>query len=163
VAEFSAKEIEEKILADFANVASSIGYSDLHGKLIAVLLVESEPISLQELSKKAGYSSSMISLSLDFLELLGVVKRIKKSGDRKLYIQFQGDLLESLKKAILLKLQKAIVDSSIEFEESRKALKKVGNGEKKKVLRTLNILEREIKRLERYVEALSKVELPKED
>ena len=157
----NTKEIEEKIFADFANVGSSIGYSDLHGKIISVLLVESEPIPLQDLSKKTGYSTSMISLSIDFLELLGVVKRIKKSGDRKLYIQFKGDLLEILKKAILFKLQKAIVDSSIEFEESRKVLEKIGNGEKKKVLRTLNILEKEIKRLEKYVEALSKVELPR--
>lgn len=154
------REIEEKILADFANVASSIGYSDLHGKIIGVLLVENEPISLQDLSKRVGYSSSMISLSLDFLELLGVVKKIKKSGDRKLYIQFQGDLLECLKKAILIRVQKAIIDNTVEFEQSRNALEKVDGTEKKKVLRTLNVLEKEINRLGKYITTLAEIGLP---
>lgn len=156
----SAKEIEKKILEDFSNVASTIGYSDLHGKIIAVLIVENKPISLQELSKKIGYSSSMISLSLDFLELLGVIKKIKKSGDRKLYIQFQGDLLECLKKAVLIKVQKSITNGLAEFEQSRKALGHVHDGGKEKVLRTLNILEKEINRLNKYLEALSKIGLP---
>ncbi len=156
----SAREIEKRILETFANVASSIGYSDLHGKIIAVLLVEGKPVSLQNLSRKVGYSSGMISLSLDFLELLGVIKKIKKSGDRKLYVQFQGDLLGCLRKAIMLKVEKSVAESLIEFELSRKKLDRVKDGEKKKVLRTLNVLEKEINRLNSYMKMLSKVELP---
>ena len=152
--------IERKILDTFSNVASSIGYSDLHGKIIGVLLVESKPMSLQELSRKTGYSSSMISLSLDFLELLGVIKKIKKSGDRKLYIQFQGDLLECLKKAILIRVQKSIMNSTTEFAQSRAALENVHDSEKQKVLQTLNVLEKEINRLDKYISALSEIGLP---
>jgi len=156
----AAKEIEVKILANFANVASSIGYSDVHGKIIGILLVEDKPIPLQELSRKVGYSSSMISLSLDFLELLGVVKKVKKSGDRKLYVEFQGDLLGCLKKAVLLKVQKSIIDSRSEFAQNRKALEAVKGSEQKKVLRTLNVLEKEINRLDSYISVLSEIDLP---
>ena len=72
------KEIEEKILDRFAEVASSIGYSPLHGKIIGVLIVRGKPMSLQEVAKATGYSSSMVSLSLDLLELLGIIKKGKK-------------------------------------------------------------------------------------
>ncbi|UCD07264.1 MAG: hypothetical protein JSW41_05580, partial [Candidatus Aenigmatarchaeota archaeon] len=87
------KILEEKIYSTFSDIASSIGYSPLHGKIIGVLLVRGREMSLQELAKETGYSASMISLSLDLLELLGVIKRVKKTGDRNLYIVLQRDLL----------------------------------------------------------------------
>jgi len=155
----SAKEIEDRIYSAFANVAASVGYSDTHGKIIAVLLVEGKPVSLQEISKKTGYSPSMISLSLDFLEVLGIIQRVKKTADRKLYVELKGDLLETLKKAILLKIQKSVNNSFIEFDDAKEKLKKF-NGKNEKLLRTLETLEKQIKRLEGYVNLLTNVELP---
>lgn len=154
-------EIEKQIFSAFAGVASTIGYSDVHGKIIAALLVENKPVSLQELAKKTGYSSAMLSLSIDFLEVLGVVKKIKKAGDRQLYVGFQGSLLECLRKAILFKAEQSISDSLKEFELRKKQLQKIKNSEeKKKVLRTLNILQKEIHRLQRYLKMLSMMKLP---
>ena len=54
-------DIQNKIYSTFASVASSIGYSPLHGKIIGVLLVKNRPISLQDLAKETGYSPSMLS------------------------------------------------------------------------------------------------------
>lgn len=152
--------LEEKIYSTFSDIASSIGYSPLHGKIIGVLLVEGKEMSLQELAKKTGYSASMISLSLDLLELLGVIKRVKKTGDRNLYIVLKGDLLESLKNAIILRVKKSIDSTLTDFEQSRADLKKLRGEERKKMLNTLNILEKEIRRLERYVKLLSGIKLP---
>ncbi|HLD58342.1 MAG TPA: hypothetical protein VI977_01715 [archaeon] len=154
-------EIEKKIFSSFAGVASTIGYSDVHGKIIAALIVENSSISLQELSKKIGYSNAMVSLSVDFLEVLGVVKKTKKTADRQLYIAFQGNLLDCLRKAVLFKAEHTIGDSLKEFELSKKELQKIrGNSEKEKVLRALSILEKEINRLQRYLKILSKIRLP---
>ncbi len=154
------KMLEEKIYSTFSDIASSIGYSPLHGKIIGVLLVRGREMSLQELAKETGYSASMISLSLDLLELLGVIKRVKKTGDRNLYIILQGDLLECLKNAIILRVKKSIGSTLIDFDRSRKDLSKLRGEERKKMLNTLNILEKEIKRLERYVKLLSGIKLP---
>jgi len=154
-------EIEKEIFSSFAGVASTIGYSDVHGKIIAALTVEGEPVSLQELAKKTGYSPAMISLSIDFLEVLGVVKKVKKTGDRQLYVAFEGNLLDCLRKAVLFKTEKSISDSLKQFEESKKELEKISDGEeKKKVLRTLDILKKEINRLQAYTKILSEIELP---
>ena len=154
------KKIEEKIFSTFGEVATGIGYSSLHGKIIAVLLVKGKPLSLPELAKSTGYSSSTISLSLDFLELLGVIKRIKVSADRKLYIQLQGDLLEALKKGIIIRLKKSISDSLGDFTQSKQDLQKLGGKNQKQLLKTIKILEKEIKRLEKYVELLNRISLP---
>ncbi|MBN2067001.1 MAG: hypothetical protein JW744_00875 [Candidatus Diapherotrites archaeon] len=157
------KQIEAKTLSTFATVASTLGYSDLHGKIIAVLMVEEKPIALEEVAKKTGYSRPMISLSLDLLEVFGVVKKIKKTADRKLYVQLQGDLLECLRKAIMVRIQNSIADSMQEFEESRKALQSFKGPRKKKAMNTLTVLEKQIKRLDKYVFELSKIELPEKN
>jgi len=155
-----SKNLEEKIYSTFSEVASSIGYSPLHGRIIGVLLVKGRPLSLQELAKETGYSSSMISLSLDLLEVLGVIKKIKKTGDRQLYITLQGDLLEILKNAIVTKVTKSVSSTLADFQESRAGLKSLPQEQKKETERTLDILEKEIKRLDRYVKLLGKIRLP---
>lgn len=154
------KEIEKKIFSTFAEVANTLGYSPLHGQIIAVLLVRGKSLSLQEIAQETGYSVSMISLSLDLLELLGVVKKIKKAADRKLYVEFSGDLLEALKSAILVKVSKSISSSLSEFEEGKKKLENVQDEEGKRVLSTIETLENQIKRLKTYVDLLSKTKLP---
>ncbi len=142
---------EKEIYTLFSNVASSLGYSGVHGRIIAALLVAGKPLSLDELRKRIGYSASSVSLSLDFLEMLNVVRRLKKPTDKKLYIELRGDLLECLRKAVLFKAQKAIDTTLEEFEKYRY------NGDVKKAI---GILEREIRRLQKYINMLSKVKLP---
>lgn len=154
------RQLEEKILENFAAVAETIGYSPLHGKIIGVLLIEGRPVSLTELARDTGYSSSMISLSLDFLEVMEVIRKIKKTGDRKLYVQLNGDLLSILKKAIVTRVKKTLSSSLSDFEESKTHLENLDKEEQKRVKRTLDILEREIKRLDYYVSMLAQIELP---
>jgi len=157
---FSEKQIERKILDSFATVAETIGYSPLHGKIIGVLLLEGRPTSLPEIAKETGYSISMISLSLDFLEIMEVVKKVKKSGDRKLYVELNGDLLSILKKAIVTRVKKTLSSSINDFEEGKKRLAQMNSEEAKQTKRAIDILEKEIKRLEYYVDLLADIELP---
>lgn len=146
------KRTEEKLQSSFASFATSLGYSEVHGRIIAALLIENGHLSLDELSKKTGYSASAISLSLDLLEMLGVIKKIKKKGDKKRYVRLEGDLLEGLRKAFLFKIKKEIFSAKADFEAHRKD---------KSAAKTVAIMMKEIKRLDKYVDDLSKVELPK--
>ena len=153
-------EIENKIYDTFAEVASSLGYSPLHGKIIGVLLVSGKALSLDDVAKETGYSPSMVSLSLDLLEVLGIIKKVKKTGDRKLYLELHGDLLEALKNAIIIKLEKSVRNSLTEFEKAKEQLKAIDGDNKNKVLKTISVLEGNIKRLEMYVNLLAEIQLP---
>ena len=63
------KSVQERIYSTFGEVASSIGYSPIHGRIIGALLVNGGELSLQAVARETGYSLSMVSLSLDLLEL----------------------------------------------------------------------------------------------
>jgi DNA-binding transcriptional regulator GbsR (MarR family) len=149
------KDINKRIFATFRGVASSLGFSEVHGMIIGALLVENKPMSLQEIAKKTGYSLSSISISIDLLELVGIVRKIKNLGDRKIYVKMEGDLIESLKKAFVLKMQKEIFLTKMELERFRNAAKNESSK------RTIGILQKEVNRLQKYIEKLSEVELPR--
>ncbi len=151
-----AADIEVDILSAFADVARSLGYSSVHGKIIGVLLIKRGPLSLEGLAREAGYSTGMVSLSLDLLEVMGVVRKFKKTGDRKVYIELRGDLLESLKRAIVIRARKSVANSLERFAEYRKRLSSIPPAEAAPVLRAVGLLEKEIRRLEGYIELLDK-------
>jgi DNA-binding transcriptional regulator GbsR (MarR family) len=155
------EEIERKIYASFGEVASSIGYSSIHGQIIGALLVKGRPLSLQEAASATGYSASMVSISLDLLELVGMIRKFKKASDRKLYIELSGDLLESLKKAIVMRVEKSVTNSLRDFQESRKTLKSLKSVDKERVLKTLDVLESQVRRLDTYAKLLSGIRLPR--
>jgi DNA-binding transcriptional regulator GbsR (MarR family) len=149
--------IERDIYSSFASIASTIGYSEIHGRIIAALMVSNKKLSLQDLAKKTGYSISTLSLSLDLLEFFGMIKKIKNAGDRKLYIELHGDLLEGLKKAFIVKIQKSITDSLNRFNEYKENLKISNDKDKKRVMNILSTLEDEILRLDKYINLLAKL------
>ena len=155
----SKKPILERIYSTFGEVAKTIGYSPIHGKIIAALMVNGE-LSLQALAKETGYSISMISLSLDLLEIMGVIRKSRKSGDRNLYISLQGDLLEALKSAIVMRISKSIGSTLADIRESRSEIESLPQPERERATKSIEILEREIRRLESYVNILSKARLP---
>ncbi len=153
-------DIKDKIYSTFANIARSFGYSEVYGRIIACLLMHEDSVSLSEVAKETGYSPSMVSLSIDFLETVGMVKRVKKPGDRKLYLQSNGSLLDGLKRAILVRLEKNISNSFQEFSEYKKELKKLKEKENERLFKAIEKLESEIRRMDRYIKVLSRVKLP---
>lgn len=71
----------------------ALGVDDLPSKLMSVLQSEQNEISLGELSEMTGYSLSLLSTTLKFMEDNNLVKRFKKPKSRKVYILMDKDLV----------------------------------------------------------------------
>lgn len=150
----TTSNIEQEIYSTFSEVTASLGYSEIHGRILGALLVAGEPLSLTEVANKIGVSVPTISISLDFLETLGIAKRVKRPGDRNLYVQITGDLIDGLRTAFLTKVEKSIDNTLTRFIVYRKQTKG-----KDGLMSTLDMLEKEAKRLKRYIEILNKAPL----
>ena len=144
---------EEKIHSTFASVAASLGYSEVHGRIISALLVAGQPLSLEELTQQTKYSPASISLSLDLLEIIGIIKKMKDRGDRKLYAKLDGDLIEGVRNAMMLKLQKEITNTLDELNAIRNS--------DTKTKKAVAAVEKEVRRLQEYIQRLSEVPVPK--
>jgi DNA-binding transcriptional regulator GbsR (MarR family) len=154
------RPVLENIYSTFGEVAKTIGYSPIHGKIIAALVVNNRELTLQSLARETGYSISMISLSLDLLEMMGVIRKHRKQGDRNLYISLQGDLLETLKNAIVMRISKSIDTTLNDIKNNQKTIDSLPPDEREKTQKSIKILEREIRRLESYINILSSARLP---
>ncbi|MBI2579971.1 MAG: hypothetical protein HYW27_03650 [Candidatus Aenigmarchaeota archaeon] len=152
--ETTEMDLRKSIYSTFSAVASALGYSEVHGMIISALLVENKSLSLEELAQKTGYSLSSISISLDLLELVGIVRKIKNSGDRKIYVRLEGDLLESLKTAFMLKLKKEMLKTRMEMKKHRIVSKEKGTNQ------MIATMEKELKRLDTYIDRLAQVQIP---
>ncbi len=71
----------------------SLGMDDLSSKLMAILYSESKVHTLEELSKKTGYSFSAVSASMKLLKNMYLITTTKKGGSKKMYFSVQRDML----------------------------------------------------------------------
>jgi DNA-binding transcriptional regulator GbsR (MarR family) len=159
----TAAALKDKLYSSFANVASLMGYSEVHGRIIASLTAANAPVSLGDLAKDTGYSLSSISTSLDLLEVLGMVRKVKVSGDRRVFVQLDGDLLEGMKRAIVMKGQKGVENAFKEFTNYEATLSSLPEGEEReKIANVVAVLRGELERLQLYLDLLSGIQLPRE-
>lgn len=88
----------DKIDEDFKNVFMSVGkmfgFNHLTGSLVALLYLNPKEIAMDSLAEETGYSLASVSNSLKTLESLGIVRRIKKPGTKKIFYYMEKDLLK---------------------------------------------------------------------
>jgi DNA-binding transcriptional regulator GbsR (MarR family) len=86
------EQIEEEFAKVFANLARSMGLPDASVNVFAVLYLEPEEISMDEVAKRTGYSLASISTTLRQLEALRMVERSRKPGSAKVYLYMHKNL-----------------------------------------------------------------------
>ena len=81
--EASNRDIRRHIINACIQWARIKGYSDSAGFLRGLAISAKDPVSLDELVQDTGYSKSTVSLNMNQLENLGLVKRVVIPGDKR--------------------------------------------------------------------------------
>ncbi|WP_198011277.1 GbsR/MarR family transcriptional regulator [Thermococcus sp. PK] len=118
------EEAKRIMMEHFANTARRFGLSELYGYIYGVLFFEDEPLSFGEIAERTGYSLSHVSTALKLLENIGLVKRIKKPGDKRAYYTAIKNIREWRKEAYYKKIEEDVKQTR---ENLLKALKEVEN------------------------------------
>ena len=85
--EASNRDIRRHIINACIQWARIKGYSDSAGYLRGLAISAKDPVTLDELVQDTGYSKSTVSLNMNQLKNLGLVKRVVIPGDKRhLYI-----------------------------------------------------------------------------
>ncbi|MGQ9781934.1 MAG: MarR family transcriptional regulator [Nitrososphaeria archaeon] len=77
--------IRERLARVWEKVAGEITPSLIYGRIMAVLYLADQPLSQKELTAKIQFSVSSVSKALDYLVAEGIVRKIKKKGERTYY------------------------------------------------------------------------------
>jgi DNA-binding transcriptional regulator GbsR (MarR family) len=78
-------------------MANMLGYSDAAGALRGSLMLADGPLSMDELVEVTGYSKSTVSTNMTLLENQGIVRRIRKPGDKRNYYVAMQSVDETFK------------------------------------------------------------------
>lgn len=72
------------------------GFPRIAGRILGLLLVEEEPLSLDAMMEKLQVSKGSISTNVRLLERLGIIQRVSSPGDRKDYYQLGNEPWEHI-------------------------------------------------------------------
>ncbi|MBC8479086.1 MAG: hypothetical protein H8D46_01375 [FCB group bacterium] len=82
---------DREFIDGFAEGYERFGQTRLMGRIVAILLLSEEALSLDDISQKLDVSKGPVSTEARKLEMLWTVEVVRKSGDRKTYYQVVDD------------------------------------------------------------------------
>ncbi len=96
--EVPPEEAAKRCLIDASiQMAKMLGHSDAAGALMGSLLFADGPLSMDELVEMTGYSKSTVSTNMTLLENQGIVRRMRKPGDKRNYYLAMQSVDETFK------------------------------------------------------------------
>lgn len=129
------------------------GLDELSSRIIGILFIEPKEVSLDELSKRTGYSLSSVSTAMKLLVRSDFIKRVKKPKSKKIYFYMEKELLESFLRLLCVK-SKGII--SISKDKIPQIIEKYESDKSKNSIEELKILKNYYKQLLVMEEVMNK-------
>ncbi|NCA83816.1 MAG: MarR family transcriptional regulator, partial [Opitutae bacterium] len=93
--------VKQRLVATGGRLAQEFGFNRVAGEVLASLYLTEGEASLDELEKELRLSKAAVSLASAQLERLGLIRRVRKAGDRKRYYRSADDIGSALRHGIL--------------------------------------------------------------
>jgi HTH-type transcriptional regulator, osmoprotectant uptake regulator len=115
----------DKLFVDFyCNVGKGVGADSLMSTIIAILYLEPKEMAMEQLAKKTGYSLASISNKARLLEGMGMIRKVKKPGTKKVYLYMEKDMGKIMKEHLIKKQEHLITYAKKSLPDIIKASKK---------------------------------------
>jgi DNA-binding transcriptional regulator GbsR (MarR family) len=103
------EQLNKRLIEIYQEMGRGQGLSDsLLMELFARIYIEPEPIAMDELARKTGYSLASISNKVKMLAPMMGIKKVKKPGSKKIFLYMDKDFIKIWKNALLKKEQYVI-------------------------------------------------------
>ena len=100
--------IEKDFIDYFNTFGKAFGWGDMPTTVIAILYIEPDPVAMEEIVKRTGYSLASISNMMKMLETMGFVTRIKKPKTKKAYFYMEKDIVKLNKQKLVIAYETGI-------------------------------------------------------
>ena len=104
------EELNKKVTELFQDMGRGQGFNDdLLMTIFSTLYIEPEPLAMEDLAKKTGYSLASISNKTKMLGPIMNIKRTRKPGSKKIYLYMEKNIL-NIWKDMLLKKEEHVIN-----------------------------------------------------
>jgi HTH-type transcriptional regulator, osmoprotectant uptake regulator len=94
--------LDKEFIEYFNTAGRAFAWGDMPTTVIALLYIEPEPVAMEDLAKRTGYSLASISNLMKMMENMGFVRRIKKPKTRKVYFYMEKDIVKLNKQKLVI-------------------------------------------------------------
>lgn len=101
--------LEQDFMQISVETGKSIGLDELGSKIFTILYLEPEPVSMEFIVEKTGYSLTSVFNKLSMMNRMNFVQKIKRPGSKKIFFYLRKDFSEMLKERIILGYEKRII------------------------------------------------------
>jgi len=92
--------VNESTVAGIGRLARFFGFNDVMGRLYGTLLLNPEPLSLDDLADELQISKGSVSMNMRDLERWGMAKEVWVRGERKKYYQAESDMWQVIRSVL---------------------------------------------------------------
>jgi DNA-binding transcriptional regulator GbsR (MarR family) len=87
-------ECDRAFVTYYQKVGRAYGMDELSSSIFALLFLNPEDISLEDLARETGYSLSSVSNKTRMLEMTGCITRVRKAGSKKVFFFAEKDIMK---------------------------------------------------------------------
>ncbi|MHB1043035.1 MAG: GbsR/MarR family transcriptional regulator [Eubacteriales bacterium] len=108
--------VRDRLIEAMGKQSAFWGLGKTTGEIYAVLYLSPGPVTLEEIAGHLQFTKGNVSLAVRNLERLGMVRRIWRKGDRKVYFESETDFWK-ITRTVLAQRQKPEFDDSFRLVE----------------------------------------------
>jgi DNA-binding transcriptional regulator GbsR (MarR family) len=101
-------EFDREMVAYFTEMGRMQGMDESYLRIFAILYLEPEEITMEDLAEKTGYSMASVSNKVKLLEAAGAIQRSNKPGSKRAYLYMEKDFINIMRKQLILKQEMII-------------------------------------------------------
>lgn len=136
------EKIREDIAEAYSDICESFGLNPVVGKIYDSLFFSDRALSLEEISKRTGYSKSTVCSCIKSAERFFDIERFKKPGSKKVYFVCQHNLSLILNRFVSERLRNLNRMHNV-LSRAEKTLEQEGNGVAKQYLTNIRRLRKD--------------------
>lgn len=95
--------VEEDFVGFYQRLGKEFGMDNLLMTIFALLYVQPEPITMEKVAQKTGYSMASISNKVRSLESMGLVRRETRPGSKTNYLYMEKDFMRIFRDHLIKK------------------------------------------------------------
>ncbi len=114
------KQAQDTFVDQWGAMASVWGVNRSMTQIYALLLIQSDPMNVEDIMSALQFSRGNVSMSMKDLMEWGLVYKVFKSGDRKDYFEAEKDLWIAMSRIIIERKRKELDPMMRQIERLRK-------------------------------------------
>lgn len=113
---------QDGFIEAIGQISSSLGLNRVAGQLYALLFLNPQPLSLDEMVERLGISKGHVSTNIRALEEWGAAKKVWVKGQRRDYYQSDPNALRIMANRLQVGLRRRLKDAMEAIERAEKKI-----------------------------------------